>query len=98
LQGALQWFDAALRLKPDPEYALVQAAALGDAGAPALGVRHLDEFERLDSIRSTEPVRNMFTLHAWLLRHNGYYHSQVMDLRRQLQADADSRAPLGDLR
>jgi hypothetical protein len=98
LQGALQWFDSALRLKPDPEYALVQAASLGDAGAPALGVRHLDEFERLDSIQATEPIRDMFTLHAWLLRHNGYYRSQVMDLRRQLQADADSRPPHGGLR
>lgn len=87
-QSALRWFDAALRLKPDPDYALVQAAALGEGGAPALGVRHLDAFERLDANESSEPVRNMFTLHAWLLRRNGYYSRQISELRQQLQVEA----------
>jgi hypothetical protein len=87
---ALHWFDAALLLEPDPEYALVQAGALGDAGAPALGVRHLDLYARLHSKTAASPVRDMPSAHAWLLRHYGYYNEEVTHLRRQLQADAQS--------
>jgi hypothetical protein len=87
---ALQWFDAALLLKPDPEYALVQAAALGDAGAPALGVRHLDLYARTEAKAAALPVRDMPSIHNWLLRHYGYYGNEVSYLREQLQADATS--------
>ena len=85
---ALRWFDAALLLKPDPEYALVQAAALGDAGAQALGVQHLDHYARIEASSEPVKVRNMGTAHAWLLRHYGYYHEELSSLRRRLQADA----------
>jgi hypothetical protein len=88
---ALRWFDAALRLKPDPEYALVQAAALGNAGAPALGIRHLDLFARIDAA-APPMVRNMYGAHAWLLRHYGYYRSELSHLRRDLQAGANEAA------
>lgn len=86
---ALRWFDAALLLEPDPEYALVQAAALGDAGAPALGVRHLDHYARMQTDRPTTPRRDMAAVHAWLLRHYDYYQTQLSYVRRQLQSDAD---------
>lgn len=90
-RDALHWFDAALRLKPDPDYALVQAAALGEAGAPGLGVLHLDAYSRIESARAAEPVRDMFTLHAWLLRRDGYYRREMLHLRRALESEAKHR-------
>ena len=89
---ALHWFDAALRLKPDPEYALVQAAALGEAGAMALGVRHLDQYARIESENPPEKVRDMASAHAWLLWHDGYYQKQLSYLRERLLADANNTA------
>jgi hypothetical protein len=85
---ALQWFDAALRLRPDPEYALVQAAALGDAGAQALGVLHLDHYARIKATSPSGRMRDMAAVHAWLLQHYGYYQDEVSSLRQRLQADA----------
>lgn len=87
---ALCWFDAALLLKPDAEYALVQAAALGDAGSQALGVQHLDHFAHIEASIPIANVRNMGTAHAWLLRHYGYYRNELSSLRQRLQADQDS--------
>jgi hypothetical protein len=87
-QAALGWFDAVLQLVPDPDYALVQAAALGNAGAPALGVRHLDHYRTA----RPEALSGMPRVHAWLLDHFGYYRNELMSLRQQLQADADKPA------
>jgi hypothetical protein len=86
---ALQWFDAALSLQPDPEYALVQAAALGDAGFQELGVQHLDRYARIEAATPTEKVRDMAAAHAWLLRHYGYYRDELSSLRQRLEADAN---------
>jgi hypothetical protein len=87
---ALRWFDAALKLRPAAEYALVQAAALGDAGAQALGVQHLDFYARIEAERPPEAVHDMASAHAWLLRHYGFYSNELSSLRQRLQADADS--------
>jgi tetratricopeptide (TPR) repeat protein len=84
--AALQWFDSALRAQPDADYALVQAAALGDAGAPALGVRHLDAYRRLEEEGGALPP-DMTGLHRWLLRHYGYYDRELSDLRARLARD-----------
>jgi tetratricopeptide (TPR) repeat protein len=85
---ALHWFDAVLEIAPDPDYALVQAAALGEAGAPALGVRHLDTFSRLTENQAPPPVRDMPSLHARLLTHYGYYRKELDLLKTKLQAAA----------
>lgn len=89
---ALAWFDAALAASraPEPDYALTQAAELGQAGAPELGVRHLDAFTHAFERRPWYPVRDMATLHTWLLRHFGYYESEIARLRQQLADDAES--------
>jgi hypothetical protein len=87
-QLALQWFDAAVLAQPDAEYALVQAAALGDAGAPLLGVVHLDHFQRVAARESTNPIRDMAGVHHWLLQHDGYYDGELTYLRQQLQRAA----------
>ena len=86
--AALHWFNAALALTPDADHALVQAAALGNAGAPALGVAHLDEFDRLRQAQSANRIRSMVDLHRWLLHHYRYYDDELVRLRRQLAADA----------
>lgn len=84
---ALRWFDGALDLHPDPEFALVQAAALGNAGQQALGVRHLQHFDDLEALPHP-PIGDMAGLHQWLLRYYGYYHGELAHLRQQLQDDA----------
>jgi hypothetical protein len=89
---AIRWFDAALLLKPDPEYALVQAAALGDAGAQELGVRHLDHYARMAGIVASRNAGDMAAIHTWLLKHYGYYHSELSSLRQRLQADVEHPA------
>lgn len=89
---ALHWFDGALRLRPDADYALVQAAALGSAGAPGLGARHLDTYRRLSDTQRREPVRDMMGVHRWLLRHYGYYDGEVSSLRERLCHDARDTA------
>lgn len=86
---ALHWFNAALALEPDADYALVQAAALGNAGAPRFGVAHLDEFRRLERQQSKIPVLSMAGLHHWLLRHYHYYDNELTRLRQQLEDDAN---------
>jgi hypothetical protein len=85
---ALRWFDAAIDCNPNADYALVQAAALGEAGAQELGVRHLNRFLRLYGHMPLPPVRDMPTLHDWLLQHYGYYNNQIIELRDTLQAEA----------
>lgn len=94
---ASHWFEAALRIEPDAEYALVQAAALGDANAEPLGVEHLDLFARIEAVSPPVKVREMGAAHAWLLRHYGYHDKELSSLRARLAADvhdqADAEAP-----
>jgi len=88
MDRALYWFDMALRAMPDADYALVQAAALGNAGAPALGVRHLDGYGNL--AKTVTPAFDMTGVHRWLLRHYGYYDREIADLRSRLARDAEA--------
>ncbi|MBF6025864.1 tetratricopeptide repeat protein [Lysobacter niastensis] len=91
---ALRWFNAALALEPDADYALVQAAALGSAGAPHLGVAHLDEFRRQEWQQSQTRIRDINGLHRWLLRHYRYYENELTRLHQQLEADANRPRPM----
>lgn len=85
---ALHWFNAALEVSPDPDYALVQAAALGNASQPRLALQHLDLYERIQADPRIHAVRDMASLHNWLLNHYGYYSREVSLLRKQLVLDA----------
>ncbi|MBP3984525.1 tetratricopeptide repeat protein [Pseudoxanthomonas helianthi] len=87
---ALRWFNAVLALEPDADYALVQAAALGNAGSPRLGIVHLNEFRRLERQQSASRIRDMASLHRWLLQHYGYYENELIQLRQKLEADASA--------
>lgn len=86
-EAALHWFDAGITLLPDADYALVQAAALGDAGTPGLGVRHIDRFLAIQRDARTAPIRDMVGVHRWLLRRY-YYPTQLAELRARLLRDA----------
>ncbi len=87
--AALKWFDAVLELDPDAEYALVQAAALGNAGAQSLGVAHLDRYRSI-AVERTARVRDMPSLHRWLLTRTGYYENELQHLRSALAADQNT--------
>ena len=88
--AALHWFNAALLAEPNPEYALVQAAALGSAGAQAQALEHLDIYAGIDTGKRLTSVRDIASLHAWLLQYNGYYHKEFASLRSRLRADMAS--------
>jgi tetratricopeptide (TPR) repeat protein len=87
-EAALRAFDQGLEIDPKPQVALVQAAELGSAGVPALGLRHLDRYAALAATQAPVRVRDMPTLHAWVLLRTGYYRGELHYLRRQLQVDA----------
>lgn len=92
-EEALRLFGAALVAAPDADYALVQAAALGEAGEPALGATHLDHYTLIEGKQSAT-VRDMAGLHRWLLRHDGYYDRERASLRQQLEHDARAKVDL----
>jgi tetratricopeptide (TPR) repeat protein len=89
-EAALRAFDQGLEIDPKPQVALVQAAELGSAGVPALGLRHLDRYAALAATQAPVRVRDMPTLHAWVLLRTGSYRGELHHLRRQLQVDAAS--------
>ncbi|HRQ65774.1 MAG TPA: tetratricopeptide repeat protein [Xanthomonadaceae bacterium] len=88
LDLALERFNQALDLRPQPDFALSQAADLGNAGFSAWGLRHLDYY-----LSMPEPglrrVRSMQSLHNWLLHRSGYYREEIKYLRDALAKDAD---------
>ena len=89
---ALQTFNAALALSPEPQIALKQAAALGNANYPGLGLDHLKYFESLKGDKQpTSP--GMQTLHAWVLNHQQYWSRELDHLKRNLTQHLDSLAP-----
>lgn len=86
---ALDDFNRALLDSPDRGTALAQAAALGAAGYPAYGLRHLD-LARLHP----DYVKHNFgmpRLHDWLLWHDGYWQHETARLRATLAADVAAR-------
>lgn len=87
---AFEWFNAALMLEPDISYALVQAAALGNADAQGLGLAHLDLYLQVEKQRSIR-FGGMGTLHHLLLRRLGYYRNEIDQLRHKLEEDAHTK-------
>jgi hypothetical protein len=87
-EAALREFDRGLELEPKPQVALAQAADLGSTGYPALGLRHLDHYAALAVTQTQIRVRDMPSLHAWLLLQTGFYRRELRQLRLVLQEDA----------
>jgi hypothetical protein len=89
---ALQLYNVGLDLDPKPQTALAQAADLGNAGYPALGVLHLDHYEALGAQYEPLRIRTMPDVHRWVLVRTGYYQHELANLRRLLQ-EAAAAAP-----
>jgi hypothetical protein len=85
--GALRAFDADERIYATPDGALLQAALLGSAGFPALGVEHLEYYKTLQP--ADRGFRGMPAIHAWLLQKLGYWSSEFDHLEGQLREDAE---------
>lgn len=89
---ALTFFDRALEREVRVDAALGQAALLGQAGYPALGLSHLDTYARLQPL-ATPPGLGMTWLHAWVLRKQDYWPKELAHLRQSLQAAATAQGP-----
>ncbi|MDR3416674.1 MAG: hypothetical protein P4L83_10860 [Nevskia sp.] len=90
-QAALRHLDAGLRLSPTPDGALVDAALLGSAGFPALGLQHLDLYRTLPP--AYRGLHGMPALHLWLLERGGYWTAEFRHMENQLRQDAADQPP-----
>jgi tetratricopeptide (TPR) repeat protein len=88
-EQALRDFDAGLLIWPTPSNALIQAAALGNAGYPIQGLQHLQYFRSFK--QGTISVHDMPSLHLWLLERTGYWRSELAHMETQLREDAQER-------
>lgn len=87
-KSALREFDEGLSAFTTPDGALLQAALLGSAGFPDLGLRHLDYYRTLPP--ADRESRGMATIHFWLLEREGYWSSEFTGLEKQLLIDANA--------
>ena len=88
---ALEYFNHALDADPRPEAALSQAAQLGSAGYPAEGLEHLDHYAALPN----KPISwswSMASIHALLLRRQGFLQDEIAHLRSILEQDVRNAA------
>lgn len=90
---ALALFDQALSEAPTPQAALSQAASLGAAGYPALGLRHLDAYAALPKPKPRSWRQGMPWLHDEVLEWQGYWPRELTHLRATLQANAAKSPP-----
>lgn len=88
---ALAEFDAALKKDVRPAAALKQAALLGSAGRPRLGLDHLNLFDALRH-QARKPAFGMQRVHAWVLKRQNYWPNEEARLRRTLQEDVAAQA------
>ena len=89
-QTALEDFNRALVDVPDRGTTLAQAAALGIAGYPDLGLQHLD-FAEGHPLYATPPL-GMARIHSWVLNRQHYWEHETEHLRAVLSADAAAKA------
>lgn len=89
--AALDAFNGALAEEPEPQVALEQAAALGRAGFPAFGLRHLDTWNSLQRPTPLTWRDGMPWLHDLVLGHQGYWTKEFTRLEATLRADAVRR-------
>jgi len=88
--AALEDFNRALDQQPNAATALAQAAQLGTAGYPEAALSHLDHFDALPE----PPARHdwsMASVHAWLLRRQGFMRGEVAHLRGVLEQDVKDK-------
>lgn len=84
---ALIAFNRALGSEWNIGTALAQAASLGEAGYPQLGLAHLEYYHR-NATAKPAPGVGMPALHDWVLRHQQYWEGEEVHLRKLLDQDA----------
>jgi hypothetical protein len=84
---ALTWFDRALAESPNPGTALSQAAALGNAGFPEHGLRHLRYFSSLAPERPHTWRDGMPWIHDLVLDYQGYWPKEISHLSNALTSN-----------
>lgn len=83
---ALSHFNRSLAFDVRETVALRQAAELGSAGFPRLGLQHLTEFDALP-IKTEADGPGMPALHRWVLRMQDYWPRERRRLEATLRAD-----------
>lgn len=83
---ALLHFNRSLAFDVRETVALRQAAELGSAGFPRLGLQHLTVFDALPIKTQTEGP-GMQVLHSWVLRRQDYWPRERRHLEATLRAD-----------
>lgn len=91
--AALAWFDRALAESSTPQAALNQAAALGQAGFPSHGLRHLRYFSSLRPQEAHTWRDGMPWIHEQILERQGYWPHEIAHLRGTLSADIQKASP-----
>jgi hypothetical protein len=84
---ALADFNRALDVQVRESAALKQAALLGSAGFPREGLAHLDHYALVRGQAALPPF-GMPLVHAWVLRRQHYWPTELVRLRATLLADA----------
>jgi hypothetical protein len=90
--SALTDFNRALDQQLRIEAALEQAALLGAAGYPELGLEHLSHYDaKVTSGEEYPPPAGMPRLHAWILHRQGYWQKELDRLRATLREDVRNK-------
>lgn len=91
-EQALHHFNRAIPNPSDRGYPLAQAAALGMAGRPDLGLQHLAFAQTLPP--SPPPAWGMMRVFDWVLRKQGYWEHESEVMHNTLVKDATQRGML----
>lgn len=85
---ALENYNKAVELNPDPNFVLTQAALLGNIGQEKYALRHIEFYKSITKMpRVNYPGMQM--IHGWLLEHYGFYHNELMQLESSLRKNGD---------
>ncbi|EAR22774.1 tetratricopeptide repeat protein [Nitrococcus mobilis] len=87
-ETAAQRFIQALQVKPRPGAALTEAAQMGSAGHPCMGLAILAEYHAASTHQSARLGFSMVSLHRWWLQRSKYYSSEFDRISRLLRQDA----------
>lgn len=89
-QVALAKFNGALAIAPNAGMALSQAASLGAAGYPDLGLAHLDYYRQFPSTPLHHPGNGMPWVHDQVLARQDYWNLELAHLHDTLAKHAAS--------
>lgn len=83
--SAFTSFEASVHVLPGLPIAIEQAALLGNANRPDLGLRHLDEYLALHPLEHSKFGVSAQSLHAWLLDKFGYWQNEINRVQSLLE-------------